>query len=80
MQSKKINEFKNYLKNAGEETEGIEEIFENEEDKIEFSKYLQNLRSDCKQAIRTLKEKKKDEYEKKLENLTKALEIIYLFA
>lgn len=80
MTIEKINEFKNYMKNAGEEAEGIEGIFKSEKDMLEFSGYVQNLRNDCKQAIRTLAGEKKAEYESRLENLTKALEIIYLFA
>lgn len=80
MTIEKINEFKNYMKNAGEEAEGIEGIFKSKEDVLELSVYLQNLRSDCKQAIRTLAGKRKAEYENRLKNLTKALEVVYLFA
>lgn len=80
MTIEKINEFKGFMLKAGEEVEEIEEIFESEKDMLEFSNYMQNLRNDCKQAIRTLAGEKKAEYESRLENLTKALEIIYLFS
>lgn len=80
MTIEKINEFKNYMANAGEESEGIEEILENEKDILELSEYLQFLKDCCKQRARTLAGEEKAKYEQKLENLTKALEIIYLFA
>lgn len=80
MKIEKIKEFKNFMEAAGEDIEGIEKMLESEQEILEFSAYMQNLRSDCKQAIGTLSGEKKAEYEKRLENLTKALEIIYLFA
>lgn len=81
MTIEKMNEFKSFMTNAGEATEGIEEFFNNDKkDLLKLSDYMQNLRKECKAAIRTLTGNEKEYYTNRLNNLTKALEIIYLFA
>lgn len=62
-----------------EDLKGLEEMIDDYEESHKFVKYLQLLRRDCDQAIRTTTGDKQKRYISKRDTYIKALEIIYLF-
>ena len=58
---------------------GIEEIANNENDRLELLTFLQTLRKDCVVAKNSTAGSTKEKYEAREKTLEKAIDIVYLF-